>query len=370
MEENEKKPARKAWRILLALFILLLIFGVAGSYWYVYMRGTVFSDDARIDGDLVDISPQVSGILNKIHVKEGDLVKAGQLLFSLDTKLLATSLAKAQASVLSAKAGLSATQAMYRKSKKGPRSSEIKIAVAVVKRAQTAYKFANSEWIRVKALSDSHMTRSNKDKVRAAWEAAGQAVEEVKSRLALMKEGVRSEDIDAARANVDLRKSQLLVAESTLKLAQVNLDNTKGYAPFDGVVVRTWQNQGVVITAGRPVLTILNPDTLSIAANIEEKYLSLVEIGDPVEISIDAYPKLMVKGRVKMILRATNSKFSLIPAEGVSGAYIKVAQRIPIKISVDSWPEVDLGPGLSVEVRIRVDDGQPLSIFSAFKKRP
>jgi len=104
---------------------------------------------------------------------------------------------------------------------------------------------------------------------------------------------------------------------------------------------------------------VMDPSTLHVAANIKEKALDKIAVGDEVIISIDAYPGVRLTGRVTSILRATNSQFSLIPAEGVSGTYIKVAQRVPLRIAVEVPPDLEVGPGLSVEVRIRVSRGGP-----------
>jgi membrane fusion protein (multidrug efflux system) len=106
--------------------------------------------------------------------------------------------------------------------------------------------------------------------------------------------------------------------------------------------------------ASQPIISMFDPATLRVDANIEEKYLHDVAVGDEVEISVDAYPSLHLKGRVAEILRATNSQFSLIPAEGVSGTFIKVTQRVPLRITVSVPSDLALGPGLSVDVRIRI----------------
>ena len=106
--------------------------------------------------------------------------------------------------------------------------------------------------------------------------------------------------------------------------------------------------------ASQPIISLFDPATLRVDANIEEKYLHSVAVGDEAEISVDAYPSLHLTGRVAEILRATNSEFSLIPAEGVSGTFIKVTQRVPLRITVLAPPEFALGPGLSVDVRIRI----------------
>jgi multidrug resistance efflux pump len=111
--------------------------------------------------------------------------------------------------------------------------------------------------------------------------------------------------------------------------------------------------------ASQPIISVFDPATLRVDANIEEKYLHDVAIGDEVEISVDAYPSLRLQGRVAEILRATNSQFSLIPAEGVSGTFIKVTQRIPLRVTVSAPADLALGPGLSVDLKIRVGSAAP-----------
>jgi membrane fusion protein (multidrug efflux system) len=124
-------------------------------------------------------------------------------------------------------------------------------------------------------------------------------------------------------------------------------------APFDGWVVRRWLDPGAMPLTAQPVISMFDPATLRVDANIEEKDLHDVAIGDVAYISVDAFPSLRLQGRVSEILRAANSEFSLIPAEGVSGTFIKVTQRVPLRIAVEGAPpELALGPGLSVEVRI------------------
>jgi len=153
------------------------------------------------------------------------------------------------------------------------------------------------------------------------------------------------------------------VAEAKVEQAQAGLDaalvavgHTAVAAPFDGVVVRRWLEPGSAAAPGRSVLTLFDPSSLRIDANIDEKNLHDVHVGDKVDIDVDAYPDLHLQGEVSQILQATNSEFSLIPSEGVSGTFIKVAQRIPLRVKLLSRPDhVLLGPGLSVELTIHVD---------------
>jgi len=137
-----------------------------------------------------------------------------------------------------------------------------------------------------------------------------------------------------------------------VKQASVSLELADVVAPFDGVVVQRWYDPGSSIPAGQPVITLMNPATLHVSANLDENDLHEVAIGDSVDISVDAFPNLHLTGHVQKILRATNSQFSLIPSQGVSGTFIKVAQRVGIRIALDNGPDEPLGPGMSVEVRI------------------
>ncbi|MBW2623314.1 MAG: HlyD family secretion protein [Deltaproteobacteria bacterium] len=356
MTESKGKPSRGGWKIVLAVFFLLTLAGGAGWYWNQFMRGVVSSNDARLAGQLLDIAPQTSGTLTQVYVDEGDAVQEGQLLFVLDQELCNVALTKAEAAVDSAKAGLAVSKAQYEKCVNGARLEEIRIAETVSQRAKAAEKLAESEWNRVKALHfERVMTKSARDKVRGNWEMARHVGEEADRRLVLLKKGSRREDLNAAKASMEMREAQLTVAETAVKLALISLARTEVRAPFDGVVVRRWQDPGIMISPARPVLTIMNPSTLHVTANIEEKHLNQIAVGDKVEISIDAYPDITMAGRVDKILPAANSQFSLLPSGGATGAFIKVAQRISIRIAVDEFPNLLLGPGLSVEIRINVN---------------
>jgi membrane fusion protein (multidrug efflux system) len=344
---------RSRWQISLAVGILLTLAAAGFIYWLAVVRGTVYSDDARIDGDLVDMAAQVSGTLMEIKVHEGEHVTQGQVLFNLDQRALEASAAKAQADLESAQAGFNMAQAQYDKAENGPMADEIRAVQALEQKAQAQLELAEVEWSRMKNLYDKgEASTSERDRVRATWESAHQSFQEAKSRLALLRAGTRAEDMAAAKANLEQKQAALDAAKATLNQVKINLDYAEVKAPFNGVVVRRWRDPGAMLAPGTPVLTLLNPATLHVRANVEEKNLAKIELDDPVDISIDAFPRLRLRGRVYQILQATNSQFSLVPSEGVSGTFIKVAQRVPILISLSAPSDLDLGPGLSVEVRI------------------
>lgn len=342
-------------RITIAISFLLIIALAMAGYWFYFMRGIVFSDDARFDGDLLDIAPRINGILTEVRVAKGDRVKVGQVLFVLDKKDLAEALCRAEAEAAFARADLQMAEVKYVKTINGSRPEEIRMAQANEKKAAAALELATDEYQRFKALYAQNVIPTSKiDRAKAEYEASRRAHEEAVNHLDLLKNGARQEDVDAAKANAEMKKARLAVAEAGVRQARINLNYSEIIAPCDGVVVQKWASPGVIVPMGKPVLTIFNPSTLHITANIEEKNLGKIAVGNPVDISVDAYPALKLKGRVEKIMSTANSEFSLIPAEGISGTYIKVAQRVPVRIAADIPADINIGPGLSVEVSIHI----------------
>ena len=345
--------ARRRQRILLGIGVLALITAGLLGYWYLFMRGIVYSDDARFGGHLVDLAPEINGRLIEVAVREGQFIQKGAIVFRLDPAIPQAALNQAEASLVSAKATLASSEALYQKALSGNRPEEIKAAEATVKRLQNEEELARLDMERNQVLfKQNTVSQENVDRARTAYESARQSRENAIQNLIVLQQGARKEDIAAAKAAVELARSRVTEAEAAVESARGNLARCIVKAPFDGWAVRRWLDPGAMPLASQPVVSMFDPSTLRVDANIEEKYLQDVAIGDKVDISVDAYPALHLQGRLMQILRATNSEFSLIPAEGVSGTFIKVTQRVPLRISVTAPADLPLGPGLSVEVRI------------------
>ncbi len=355
-EPEQKKRFTKIMRVGLGAGILAALFITLSLYWYFFMRGIVSSNDARLEGDLVDVSPEIGGILDQVFITEGEQVKKGQILFTLKKDLLQASVAQSRAEQNSAKANLAAARSRYEKAISGPRAGEIRAAEAVEKRLRSEMEYAEGVLARARALASQDL--SSVDALETAENRFRKAVadhDEALQRLKLLREGTRSEEVREAASAVEAAEARVAETAAVLDMAELSMDRATLTAPFDGLVVRKWVDPGTTLSAGRPVLTIFNPASLYVSANIEEKELHKVRVGDPVNISVDAYPSVKLKGRVDKVLLATNSQFSLVPAEGVSGTFIKVSQRLPVRITIENVPAIPLGPGLSVTVRIRVD---------------
>lgn len=352
-EGNVFARANKPRRIWIGIGILAAIaLGVAG-YWFFFVRGIVYSDDARFNGHMVDVAPTVGGRAISLLVKEGDAVRKGQLLLEIDSSVQRTVVAQGESAVVAAQAGLAVARAKQERAKNGPQREEIRVAEAVAARLQNEDALARTELERMQALrKDGAGTQDQLDRAAAAYESARQSHESAAQSLSLLRQGTRTDDLEVASTEVKLAQGRVAEAEAALAKAKVDLGFYSIAAPFDGYVVRRWIDPGAVVQAGQPVVSVFDPATLRVDANIEEKYLDEVALGNDVDIRVDAYPHLRLKGRVADILRAVNSEFSLVPAEGVSGTFIKVTQRVPLRIALSVPPGLALGPGMSVEVYI------------------
>ena len=346
---------RRNWRILLGIAVLTAIATAIFGYWFLFMRGIVSTDDARFAGHLVDLAPEISGTIVAVPVHEGQFLRQGTIVFQLDPAILQSALKQAEAVLVSANASQASAEALLARAVNGSRPEEIKGAEAAVRRLRNEAELARLNFERVETLFKKGTTSQDDfDRARTALESARENEEASAQNLALLQQGSRKEDIAVAQAAVELTRSRVNEAGAAAENARKNLARCIVKAPFDGWVVRRWLESGAMPLAAQPVISMFDPATLRVDANIEEKYLHDVAVGDEAEITVDAYPSLRLKGRVAEILRATNSEFSLIPAEGVSGTFIKVTQRIPLRIAVTAPPEFALGPGLSVEVKIRI----------------
>ncbi len=344
---------RRRRSILIGIAAVAAIGAGVLAYWLIFMWGIVYTDDARFAGHLVDVAPEISGRLIDVAVHEGVFVRKGSVIFRLDPAIPQAALDRAEALLTSAQAGLASSSAMNEKAVNGSRPEEIRAAEATARRLQSDEGQARLDLERAKALfKDNAVTQAEFDRASSAYESARQASENASQNLALLQHGTRREDISASKAAVELARSRVKEAEAAVDNARSDLARCTVKAPFDAWVVRRWLDPGAMPLTAQPVVSLFDPATLRVDANIEEKYLHEVAIGDQADISVDAFPSLRLHGRVTEILRAANSEFSLIPAEGVSGTFIKVTQRVPLRIAVIAPADLAIGPGLSVEVRI------------------
>ncbi len=309
----EKRPRKKGFhrqkRVWITTGIFLIIAIAIASYWYLVLRGYISTDDAYIDGDQIGISSKILGRVAQLTVSEGDTVSPGQLLVQLDD-------ADLKAQEAQAKAALEYTE------------QSVPVARINLDRAQEDYDRASFQY------KDKVITREQYDHASKA--------------------------LDMAKAQFNVAQSQVKSSQAQLTVVETQLGNTHIVAPAKAVVAKKWVVVGDIVQAGQPVYTLLDLSDLWITANFEETKLESINLGDPVQISIDAYPGHEFNGKVSLIASAAASQFSLIPPNNASGNFTKVTQRIPIKISLlgsggdAPQDKFTLLPGMSVEVKIQV----------------
>lgn len=352
------EPAGRKKRMgLIILAVILLIAGVAGWKWNQLLRTTISTDNAKVAGDIVDISPKVSGRLDVILVKEQQTVKKGQVLARLDSEPLKIALAQAEGT-------LAQNQANYDKL-----PDDLKAAVAAVNKAQEGVDAEQSkvQYYQV-SLDDAQRLLGESQKLfeagaisRETMDAAKSKVESAKSLLEAEQANLRvsqaavddavAKNESANRTSAALYLAQLKQGQAAVDTARYNLKNSEIKAPSDGIVLRVVVQEGENVTSGQTILSVCNLDDTWINANIEEKKIARIKAGQKVDIKIDSYPGKVIPGRVEAIGNAAQSVFALISSESTSGNYTKVTQRVSIKIEPLDRKLV-LKPGVSAQVTI------------------
>lgn len=319
--------------------VLLVGVVVGGGWWWWRSQAVVATDDARVKGTIVHLSAKVAGRVDKVLVKEGDKVEAGQTIAVLEQKELTVQLEQAQAALAAAQAKLAAAKA-------GNRPQEISQSGAGMAQAAASRDNARKNYERVAALyHKGGVAAQQLDSAKTALDVAEAQYEAAQEGYSLTNEGTRAEDINMLQAQVQ-------EAAAAVKTIQLQLDNTNIKAPTNGIVALKSTEVGEVVTVGQPLFSIADLDDVWIAANIEETHIGKIAVGQDVLFTVDAYPGRKFTGTVVEIGAATGSQFALLPNENTTGNFTKVTQRLPVKIQAAAVDDGVLKPGMSTIVEI------------------
>jgi membrane fusion protein (multidrug efflux system) len=428
---------RKHKKILSVAAVVLIIGLIFGVRYWLYARSHESTDDAFIDGHIIQVSPKASGYVKKIYVNDNQQVKAGDLIAVLDARDYEVKLQQAQAALDAglakeneAKTNVSLTRATssatiqqaraaVRKSRTEVASSRagaagsqsranqaaaaVTTAQANLAQMQAQVVAAQAEATRAAADVSRYQALYAKDEVskqqldqavatantaRAELEAAHQRVAAAEARVNEARSAQSAATQTAQQAQTQIGGAQAGVNEALGRLAQANtapqsvavseaqaatagatteqlraqvaqaeleLSYTKIYAPETGRVTRKSVEEGALVQVGQPLMAIV-PGDVWVTANFKESQIGRMAPGQSVEISVDAYPDKTFKGHVDSIQAGTGARFSLIPPENATGNYVKVVQRVPVKIVFDEPPDPKhmLAPGMSVVPEVKV----------------
>ena len=339
------KPGFPRRRAILAVVALALAAG-ALAYYFSH-RGQESTDDSFIESHVIQISPQIAERVEKVAVEDNQIVEKGALLVELDAQNEVVLLETAKANLASAEAKLVQAQSQL-----DATNAALAQAQADVQEAQATADNAAKELTRSRELKKSGAIAQREYDPSQTQALSSRAASDSKRQSALSA----ASKIKVGAAEVQAAEAQVVQAKAMLDAARLRLSYTKIHAPAAGRVTRKNVEPGSYVQTGNALLAIVPPEVW-VVANFKETQLDRMRPGQPVDLRVDAYPSLRLRGRVDSIQSGTGSRFSLLPAENATGNYVKVVQRVPVKISFVDLPKdaPELTPGMSVVPTVHVD---------------
>jgi membrane fusion protein (multidrug efflux system) len=347
---DPKKPRKSVLErplLLLVIGTVVLCLLIGGLLWWLYSRQFESTDDAFVDVRIVRLAPQVAGRVSQLLVTDNQTVQAGQPLVLIDSATLQTAVAQAeaqkaqaQAEVDNATAQITVSEATYQQA-----LSDVVAARAVAENsARDLARYKKLQLINPAAVAQQQFEQ-------AATLAAQNAAQLEAARQAAT---TRAAQVAAARTQVAAGTQQLNAAQAQLSTAGINLGYARIVAPVSGHVAQLTVAVGNYVEPGTQMLAIV-PVDVWVTANFKETQLALMRVGQKVAIKVDACASEKIEGHVDSIQRGAGQAFGILPPENATGNFVKVVQRVPVKIVFDHPPtDCPLGPGMSVQPSVRV----------------
>ena len=342
--KKKKRPEYKKKRVVVPVITasILVVTGIALAIHSTFFQST---DDAFVEGRLVSIAPRVQGPVVKLLVDDNDTVKAGQLLVEIDSSDYEVKLHQAEAKLAEAKARLNVTKKQIdeggsnvQQSFEDENSTKSKLDFATKdhKRYTDMYKSG------IVSKQDYDNSSTHYTVAQANHKAATEKTKAMKSAL------------EGHQAKAEVVEAEIKRLEAEVEQAKLDLSYTKIYAPQAGMVSARSVEMGNYLQVGQPIMEIV-PEQIWIVANFKEIQLTHMKKGQPVSIKIDTYPGKRFRGHVDSIQRSTGAKSSLFPPENAVGSYVKIVQRVPVKIVFDEdIKNYNIVPGMSVVPKVKV----------------
>ena len=396
-QKTTPPATRRFHRARMLAFVVLgaIAVGAGAAWWYSATLHYESTDDAFIQADVVTISPKVASNVAAVHVADNQRVRAGALLVELDPRDFEAKLAQARANLAAAEAqqraaainvqvigttagaGVQQADAGVQTAARqvdGARSrleqsrAQVDAAAAEATRAATDAERYDallqeggvSRQQRDNAVATSRTAAANLEAARQAQQAAGDSLRQAEAQLGQARAQLASakaapEQIAYSRAQAEQVAGQVAQLRAAVRQAELDLSYTTLYAPVAGRVTRKGAQRGDYVQVGQALLSVV-PQQVYVIANFKETQLAHMRPGQPVEIEVDAYPGTPFHAHVDSIQAGSGAAFSLLPPENATGNYVKVVQRVPVKILIDdpADPAHVLGPGMSVVPTVKV----------------
>ena len=358
-ETTENKPAGKSKKVKILATVATVVIAIVLYVWISSMEHEK-TDNAQVDATITPVRSTVQGFVAKVNFTDNQMVKKGDVLIEIDNKDYVAKATQAEAILESAKAQLEiaksgATTADMNAAASSLNSQAAKDNIAT---AQARFNKSEKEMTRVeKMLKDGAATQQQFESIKAEFETS-------KAQLDMLKKQYEASSSQAsgAQSQAEGQKSQIVLAQAMVKqreaelaMAQTQLDNTLIKAPYDGIISKKSIEVGQYLQIGTPVCSAVDYTNLWVSANFKETQIEEMRAEQLVDIKIDAFPNAHIQGKLQSFGGATGAKFSLLPPDNATGNFVKITQRVPVKILITEYPKELTGlllPGLSAMVDI------------------
>lgn len=364
MEETKQSPYNKKRKIMaLAVFGLATIIGIIAVYAYIQYKSVhITTDDAYVEGRVHTVASKVEGTVKSVHVRDNQFVKKGDILVEVDDADYDVRVKEAEAVLNADRSRLKEIQSGVNVAKKQllelrfrieSARANLELQNANLKQAEADIKRAEN------LLKKEALSKERYEKTKTGYDVAVAQVKAAKEQLKQAESSLETQDAIIKQAETALQSQGSLVKqkEAILRRAELNRGYTKIYAPSEGHITKKSVEEGNQIRDGQPLLAVLPLNDIWVVANYKETQLEKIKQGQKVEIVVDTYPKKVFRGKVESIMAGTGSAFSLFPPENATGNYVKVVQRIPVKIILDKDTDSEhvLRLGMSVVPTVIVE---------------
>lgn len=354
-QDNDQQPERKrpGKKPLIILAVVVVIMLIVGFWFWFSTRNIETTDDAFTEGDAVTIAPKASGYIVKLLVKDNQRVKKGDLLVEIDPSDNRAQREQANAQLGLAVAQLHQAQAQLALSKVQYPAQRDQ-ALADQAKAEANLLNAQADYRRQRGVDPRATSQRNIDSASAQLRSAQAQLQSAKAQVEVASQVALQ--IRQQETNVEARQQQVEQAKAQLSTADLNLSYTQVRAPYDGFITKRNVQLGTLVQAGSSLFSLVSPE-IWVTANFKESQLQRMNPGDKVDISVDAWPDMKLEGHVDSIQMGSGSRFSTFPSENATGNYVKIVQRVPVKIVIDKGldPNHPLPLGLSVEPKVTVE---------------
>jgi membrane fusion protein (multidrug efflux system) len=401
---QEIRPRKSTGRTLrehpikVVIFLLILVAAAIGGYrFWNYLDSYESTDDAEIDGDIYAVTSRIAGTVKAVYVQDNQEVKAGQLLVELDPRDYEVSLEQAKAALNESRSlvavarpnvpittvstqttlSTSVTDIAESRAAVAGAQRDYESAVADVRRAEADNVKAQADLARYKMLiakdeisrqqydqaeAEAKSAAANVDAKRATAEASGRRIEEAQARLEQSQtkqveaERNRPQQIAIQSATVENRQASALHQQTLVDQAVLNLSYTRIFAPVDGIIGKKNAEPGQQVAPGQQLMADVPVSNIWVTANFKETQLKKMHPNQRATIHVDSYDR-DYEGYVESVAGATGARFSLLPPENATGNYVKVVQRVPVRIRIKEGqdPNHQLRPGMSVDPKVWLD---------------